>query len=77
LSRELGCDAPPALAYPAGGLNDDVIAAMIELEFRLGFTTKRGLNSPALDSPLRLKRINVGGRTTLGLLRLQLANWGL
>lgn len=77
LSQELGDDVPPALAFPAGGFNADVTTAIADAGFRLGFTTQRGLNSIWLDAPLQLKRINIGGNTTLGLLRLQLANWGL
>lgn len=76
LSQELGDDVPPALAFPAGGFNQDVTSAMAETGYQLGFTTQRGVNSTGLDSPLQLKRINVGGNTTLGLLRLQLTNWG-
>lgn len=76
LGQELGSSVPPALAFPAGGFNHEVTSEMSELGFRLGFTTQRGLNSIRLDSPLQLKRINIGGSTTLGLLRPQLANWG-
>jgi len=76
LSQELGCSVASVLAYPAGGVNEDVTAAMAETGYQLGFTTVRGVNSQVGKSPYRLRRINVSSNTTLGYLRLQLANWG-
>lgn len=76
LCERLSRDAPSAVAYPAGGYNDAVVQAMTDLNFHLGFTTDRGVNSNLASSPHRLRRINVGSTTSLGLLRAQLANWG-
>ena len=64
------------LAYPAGGVSDDAVRAMATEGIDLAFSTQRGLNDQRFSQPFRLQRINVGARTTLGLLRMQLANWG-
>jgi peptidoglycan/xylan/chitin deacetylase (PgdA/CDA1 family) len=65
----------PIFAYPSGEFNDEAVA-MLEAEgFRLAFTTKRGINNLSRTHPLRMRRINVGGRTTLSLLRAQLLPW--
>ncbi|MDA1229622.1 MAG: polysaccharide deacetylase family protein [Planctomycetota bacterium] len=64
------------LAYPAGGVSDDAVMAMATEGIDLAFSTQRGLNDQRFSNPFRLQRINVGARTTLGLLRMQLANWG-
>lgn len=74
LERELGT-APPILAYPAGAFDDEVVRVAGEEGFVLGFTTVRGVNDLRTAHPLRLRRINVGGRTTLPLLRGQLTGW--
>ena len=64
------------LAYPAGGVSDDAVRAMATEGIDLAFSTQRGLNDQRFSQPFRLQRINIGARTTLGLLRMQLANWG-
>ncbi|GAB5443913.1 MAG: polysaccharide deacetylase family protein [Fuerstiella sp.] len=66
----------PALAYPAGGVSDSAVRECEAAGIKVAFTTARGVNHHSLQQPLRLKRINVGGRTSNALLRLQLANWG-
>jgi peptidoglycan/xylan/chitin deacetylase (PgdA/CDA1 family) len=74
LERELG-SAPPAFAYPSGANDEAVVAALAEAGYRLAFTTDRGNESvDAAGAPdwLRLRRVNVGGRTTPALLRAQL-----
>lgn len=76
LETQIGHGITRALAYPAGGVNDAVVSAMTAAGLSLGFTTKRGVNDQRFVHPFELRRINVGARTTLGLLRLQLANWG-
>lgn len=76
LESQIGHSVSRALAYPAGGVSDSVVSAMAAAGLRLGFTTLRGVNNQSFDNPFRLRRINVGATTTLGLLRLQLANWG-
>ena len=76
LKAETGHRILRTLAYPAGGVTEDVVAAMATEGFDLGFTTRPGVNHQSFLNPYRLRRINVGSRTSLGLLRIQLANWG-
>jgi peptidoglycan/xylan/chitin deacetylase (PgdA/CDA1 family) len=74
LEREIGT-VPPILAYPGGGVNDGVARDLERAGFVLGFTTARGINDLRLPNWLRLRRINVGQRTNLAVLRLQLHPW--
>ena len=76
LEREIG-SALPILAYPSGGFNDEVVCAMKRAGFALAFTTGRGVNDLRRVDRLRLRRINVGRRTSLGLLRAQLLPWSV
>ncbi len=62
----------PILAYPSGGVSDEVVMGLAEDGFLLAFTTVRGLNPWPLENRLRLKRINVGPGTNLTALRMQL-----
>jgi peptidoglycan/xylan/chitin deacetylase (PgdA/CDA1 family) len=62
----------PVFAYPAGGCNGMVAHLLAREGFAAGFTTIRGVNCLASADPLRLRRINVGQRTTLSVLRAQL-----
>lgn len=75
LTQEVG-EISHTLAYPAGGVSDDAVRAMATEGIDLAFGTQRGLNDQRFFQPFRLQRINVGARTSLGLLRMQLANWG-
>ena len=77
LERELGTAPPPILAYPAGAFDDCVVRMLAEEGIVLGFTTVRGANSLRTAHPLKLRRINVGRRTPLGLMRAQLTGWSL
>jgi len=56
-------------------LSNDVVSMLEREGFALAFTTKRGINNIAHMNPLRIQRINVGGRTTLPILRAQLLSW--
>jgi len=76
LQDRLGQETSRTLAYPAGGVSDAVVTAMDAAGYDLAFSTQRGVNAQTFRAPFRLRRINVGARTTLGLLRMQLANWG-
>jgi len=76
LEREIG-SVPPILAYPGGGVNDGVARDLERAGFVLGFTTARGINDLRLPDRLRLRRINVGQRTNLAVLRLQLHPWSV
>lgn len=74
LRREVGT-VLPIFAYPSGEFSDDV-AKMLEKEgFALAFTTVRGINRLDDMDPFKIKRINVGGRTTLPILRAQMLSW--
>jgi peptidoglycan/xylan/chitin deacetylase (PgdA/CDA1 family) len=72
LAREIGTVAS-VFAYPSGAHDDRVVAAVRRSGFDLAFTTDRGrvdLQRP--QDPHRLRRINIGGATSSGALRLQL-----
>lgn len=71
LARVLG-SALPIFAYPSGGFDRDVVEGLRQDGFELGFTTVRGLNDLRRAEPLCLRRINVGQRASLALLRTQL-----
>ena len=75
LGREIG-EFSRTLAYPAGGVSADVVESMAQEGIELAFSTQRGTNDQQFHDAFELRRINVGARTTPGLLRLQLANWG-
>ena len=72
LARELG-DCWPAIAYPGGFCNEQVVVATQAAGMRLGFTTRRGTNHWPAAEPLRLRRINVGRRSGPGRLAIQLS----
>lgn len=71
LKRELG-SVLPILAYPAGAFDDRVTRILEQEGYHLAFTTARGVNELARTHPLKLRRIHVGRRTSLALLRAQL-----
>lgn len=71
LARALG-SALPVFAYPSGGFDQDVVEGLRQDGFELAFTTVRGLNDLRQADPLCLRRINVGQRASLALLRTQL-----
>jgi peptidoglycan/xylan/chitin deacetylase (PgdA/CDA1 family) len=74
LEREIG-SVLPIFAYPSGGFNDAVVRVLEQAGVKLAFTTRRGINDLCRPDPLRLRRINVGQRTTLAALRAQLLPW--
>jgi peptidoglycan/xylan/chitin deacetylase (PgdA/CDA1 family) len=74
LLREIG-SVPQVFAYPSGIHNQDAVKAVEQAGFALAFTTERGINEVGHADRLRLRRINVGMRTTLPLLRAQLSSW--
>lgn len=63
--------AVAALAYPSGAVSSDVEAAAARAGIEVAFTTRRGLNDLRAPGWLRLRRINVGGRTERSAVRLQ------
>jgi peptidoglycan/xylan/chitin deacetylase (PgdA/CDA1 family) len=71
LEREVG-RCPPAFAFPAGGYDDQSIELLEDEGFEVAFTTRRGPNDMSRPDWLRLKRANVGRRSTLPVVRAQL-----
>jgi peptidoglycan/xylan/chitin deacetylase (PgdA/CDA1 family) len=71
LEREIG-DVAPILAYPDGRVTDDVVRALERAGFVLAFTIVRGTNDLRTADRLRLRRINVGERAALSVLRARL-----
>lgn len=74
LEREVGdvAPVPPVLAYPSGAHGGAAPEAARRAGMVLAVTTVRGGNDLRRADPLRLRRINVGGRTSTALLRAQL-----
>lgn len=62
----------PAFAYPGGAYDETVVGALASAGVIAAFTTRRGINDLRRVDWLRLRRINVGPRATLPLLRAQL-----
>ncbi|MEZ4870530.1 MAG: polysaccharide deacetylase family protein [Caldilineaceae bacterium] len=71
LEEKIG-DVAPVFAYPSGGFNQAAVNVLDQAGFALAFTTVRGLNPIPAAHKLCLRRINVGARTNLSLLRSQL-----
>jgi peptidoglycan/xylan/chitin deacetylase (PgdA/CDA1 family) len=74
LEREVG-SAPPVFAYPGGAHAPGVVALVAEAGFEIAFTTQRGINDLRGVDWLRLRRINVGRRSSVPLIRAQLLSW--
>lgn len=74
LEREVG-ECPPVFSFPSGQHTDDVIGVLEEEGFEIAFGTGRGLNDLGRPDWLRMRRINVGGRSTLPLIRAQLLSF--
>jgi len=64
-----------SFCYPAGGVSDEVAAMLKEVGFTAAFTTQRGVNDLDSVNPLRLNRINVGGRTSTNVMRMQFLSY--
>lgn len=74
LEREIG-SVLPIFAYPSGEFNDDVVTMLKREGFELAFATLRGINNLNNMDSFRIRRINVGGRTSMPILRAQLLPW--
>ena len=74
LERETGA-SPPAFAFPAGGLSDELVAWLPEAGIEVAFATARGTNDMRSPDWLRLRRINVGRRSPLPVVRAQMLSW--
>jgi peptidoglycan/xylan/chitin deacetylase (PgdA/CDA1 family) len=73
LESRLGASAvSPLFAYPAGGVDRRAVAAVERAGIAAAFTTRRGINDLASADWLRLRRINVGARSSVGLIHAQL-----
>ena len=75
LEREIGGVAaiPKVLAYPSGAHGGSAVEAARRAGMVLAMTTQRGGNDLRRVDRLRLRRINVGGRAGVPLVRGQLA----
>lgn len=71
LEREIG-QTLPVFAYPRGRFNDETVQALQQAGFVLAFTTIRGINDLQTADPLRMRRINIGSKATLPILRARL-----
>lgn len=71
LEREVGI-VQPAFAYPGGAHSEAVVAAVKEAGIELAFTVARGSNAVGDLDWHRLRRINVGVRTPMTIVRMQL-----
>ena len=76
LERQVGT-APAAFAYPSGAHSPEVRDAVARAGIRVAFTTRRGLNRLGVTDWLALRRINVGGSTSVQVLRAQLGRWAV
>lgn len=74
LVREIG-SAPAAFAYPSGSHSDGVVERVASLGMLAAFTTIRGVNDLRRADWHRLRRINVGGRSSPALIRAQALSW--
>lgn len=75
LQREIG-NVLPVFAYPGGAHNPFLVETLRQEGIELAFTVERGVNDLGNADLLRLKRINVGQRTTKSILQAQLlAGW--
>lgn len=71
LEREIG-PVPPVFAYPGGGITDELVRTLARDGFLAAFTTVGGINDLRRADRFRLRRINVGPRASLAILRLRL-----
>lgn len=65
-------EVPPVFAYPSGWYTRDVAVRLPARGFELAFTTVSGVNRLASTDPMRIRRFNVGQKTTLPVLRARL-----
>jgi peptidoglycan/xylan/chitin deacetylase (PgdA/CDA1 family) len=74
LLREIG-SCPPVFSFPSGQHTDAVVEILAEQGFELAFATGRGVNDLRRPDWLRMRRINVGGRSSLPMIRAQLLSF--
>lgn len=76
LERQIGA-ALPIFAYPSGAFNEAAVRVAERAGIVLAFTTARGVNDLRRADRLRLRRINVGRRASIALLRTQMLSWSV
>jgi peptidoglycan/xylan/chitin deacetylase (PgdA/CDA1 family) len=74
LEREIGAIAP-AFSFPGGGHSEALVRWLPEAEIELAFTVRRGGNDVRRAEWTALRRINVGRRSSVPLVRVQLLSW--
>lgn len=72
LVAHVGAAARPVFAAPGGDADSVVRAAARRAGLRIAMTTERGVNDAVPPRWSSLRRINVGSRATVGLVRIQL-----
>lgn len=72
MDTQLRVPSPPIFAYPDGAHDERVVQAVAAAGYRVAFTTRRGSNRLSDVDWLRMRRINIGQRSTLPLIRAQL-----
>jgi Predicted xylanase/chitin deacetylase len=73
LEKKIGI-APPIFAYPHGQFTEKIVSILRHAGFALAFTTLRGTNDLRHADRLRLRRINIGSRANLSILRARLVH---
>lgn len=76
LERQIGATLP-IFAYPSGAFNEAAVRVAERAGIVLAFTTARGVNDLRRADRLRLRRINVGRRASIALLRAQMLSWSV
>lgn len=71
LEREIG-QTLPVFAYPSGRFKEETVQTLKQAGFVMAFTTIRGINDLRTADPLRMRRINIGSKATLPILRARL-----
>jgi peptidoglycan/xylan/chitin deacetylase (PgdA/CDA1 family) len=71
LEREIG-PTPRVLAFPEGAYDDALVAALQRERFAIAFTTQRRVNDLRRPDWLRVGRINVGRRSSVAAIGMQL-----
>jgi peptidoglycan/xylan/chitin deacetylase (PgdA/CDA1 family) len=74
LVRELGRCAP-VFSFPAGGHSRELLEWLATTDLEVAVTTTRGNNDIRVSDWHRLRRMNVGRRTTPTILALQFLSW--
>ena len=74
LKREIG-EATPVFAYPGGQFSTEIACMLKQEGFELAFTTTPGMNIIDDMDWLEIRRLNIGKRTTITILRARLLTY--